>query len=188
MVFQADDSIVCLGAKPDKGFWTCDLDVTGGGEGTPVWEWDKGTEKMAVGEGQRRSSRYRTPEHRGESVWERVQTSERRSSRHSSSFVEVSLESTLALVCTCTMLQNSPFALELTPSVLFVCSLSSRSLDFIWCSGKEMCVTPIGTTGWSPVVKKWNGSKSWCVCELKGSITLCLKCAAIIKETGWVRK
>ena len=38
-------------------------------------------------------------------------------SQHSSSFVEVSLESTLALVCTCTMLHNSPSALELTPSV-----------------------------------------------------------------------
>ena len=40
-----------------------------------------------------------------------------RMNRHSSSFVEVSLESTLALVCTRTMLHNSPSALELTPSV-----------------------------------------------------------------------
>ena len=96
------------------------------------------------------------PEQRGESAWERVQTSERRSSRHSSSFVEVSLESTLALVCTCTMLHNSPSALELTPRV---CSFLffSCSLDCIWCSGKEMCVTPIGTTSWSPAEKKWNG-------------------------------
>ena len=62
-------------------------------------------------------------------------------SRHSSSFVEVSLESTLALVCTCTMLHNSPSALELTPSVcLFVLFFFSCSLDCIWCSGKEMCV------------------------------------------------
>ena len=83
-------------------------------------------------------------------------------SRHSSSFVEVSLGSTLVLVCTCTMLHNSPSALVRILFVLFVCSLSSCSLDCIWCSGKEMCVAPIGTTSWSPAAKKWNGSKSWC--------------------------
>ena len=38
MVRQADDSFVCFGAKPDKGFWTRDLDVTESGEGTPVRE------------------------------------------------------------------------------------------------------------------------------------------------------
>ena len=60
------------------------------------------------------------------------------------------------------MLHNSPSALELTPGilfVLFVCPLSSHSLDCISCSGKEMCDAPIGTTSWSPAVKKWNGSK-----------------------------
>ena len=38
VVRQADDSFVCFGAKPDKGFWTRDLDVTGSGKGTPVRE------------------------------------------------------------------------------------------------------------------------------------------------------
>ena len=43
-------------------------------------------------------------------------------------------------------------------SILFVCSLSSHSLDCISCSYEEMCDTPIGTTGRS-LAKKWNGSK-----------------------------
>ena len=64
-----------------------------------------------------RGSRHRTPGQRDQSEGYRVQTSEGRLSWHSSSFVEVSLESTLALVCTCIMLHNSPSALELTPSV-----------------------------------------------------------------------
>ena len=43
VVRQADDSFVCFGAKPDKGFLTRDLDMTGSGEGTRkevgVGEW-----------------------------------------------------------------------------------------------------------------------------------------------------
>ena len=149
VVRQADDFFVCFGAKPDKGFWTWDLGVTGTGKGTRKEGLDKGARNGSC-EGRRREA-VDTGQQRDESAWERVQTTERRSSRHSSSFVEVSLESTLALVCTCTILHNSPSALELTPSlffVLFVCSLSSRSLDCIWCSGKEMSFTPIGTTSW----------------------------------------
>ena len=54
MVRQADDSFVCFGAKPDKGFWTRDLDVTESGKWSPVREWDKGTEKWEIGEGWRK--------------------------------------------------------------------------------------------------------------------------------------
>ena len=52
MVRQADDSFVCFGAKPDKGFWTRDLDVTGSGKGTQEESW-KRSSKKAVGEGWR---------------------------------------------------------------------------------------------------------------------------------------
>ena len=50
MVRQADDSFVCFGAKPDKGFWTRDLDVTGSGKGTRDERWTKELEG-AVGDG-----------------------------------------------------------------------------------------------------------------------------------------
>ena len=66
MVRQADDSFVCFGAKPDKGFWTWDLGMTGSRKGMPVREWDKGTEKLAVGEGWR-DSRETSPHEIGSS-------------------------------------------------------------------------------------------------------------------------
>ena len=56
------------------------------------------------------------------------------------------------------MLHNSSLALWANPSILFVCSLSSHSLDCISCGYEEMSDTPIGITSWSPA-KKWNGSK-----------------------------
>ena len=145
MVRQADNSFVCFGAKPDKGFWTCDLDVAGSGEGTPVRELEKGTEKWAVGEGQRTVA-VDTGQHRDESAWEMVQTSERRSSRHSSSFVEVSLESALVLVCTCTMIHNSPSALELTPGILFVlfiCSFYFPVPSIVFDIAVKKCALPL---------------------------------------------
>ena len=113
---QADDSFVCFGAKPDKGFWIWDLAVTGSGKRTREESWERELEEGVV-EGRWREAVDTGYRSREASRHERVQTSERRSSRHSSSFVEVSLESILALVYTCTMLHNSPSALELTPSV-----------------------------------------------------------------------
>ena len=56
MVRQADDSFVCFGAKPDKGFWTRDLDVTGSGEGTREESWTKGGWQLARDDGQRQST------------------------------------------------------------------------------------------------------------------------------------
>ena len=56
------------------------------------------------------------------------------------------------------MLHNSSSCAWINPSILFICSLSSHSLDFISCSREEMCDAHIGTTSWSPA-KKWNGLK-----------------------------
>ena len=74
--------------------------------------------KLVVGEGWREwrvdtghRSRETSPHERGSRP---VKEDRVKMSRHSSSFVEVSLESTIALVCTCTMLHNSPSALKLT--------------------------------------------------------------------------
>ena len=58
-------------------------------------------------------------------------------SQHSSCFVEFSLESTLALVCTCTMLHNSPSALELTPSILLITGRKVEWLEEIDVSGGQ---------------------------------------------------
>ena len=115
---------------------------------------DKRSSKLGVGEGRRKEAVDTSQHERGSRpVKDRVKMS-----RHSSSFVEISLDSTLALVCTCTMLHKSPSALELTLSVCsFVLFFLSCSVDCIRCSGKEMCVTPIRTTSWLPAVKKWNG-------------------------------
>ena len=56
------------------------------------------------------------------------------------------------------------------PNIFFVCSLSSQCLDCISCSYEEMCDTPIGTTSWSPAVKRngfeevdvWGGARGYC--------------------------
>ena len=53
MACQEDDSFVCFGAKPDKGFWTWDLAMTGSGRGREKRvSWEKELEG-AVGEGRR---------------------------------------------------------------------------------------------------------------------------------------
>ena len=57
---------------------------------------------------------------------------------------------------------TSSLAPWVNPSILFVCSLSSHSLDCISCSYEEMCDAPIGTTSWAPA-KKWNVWRNWCV-------------------------
>ena len=115
------------------------------------------SDQLARDDGQKQSTRDSRETSRHERGSRPVKEDRVKMSRYSSSFVEVSLESTLALVCTCAMLHNSPSALELTPSV---CSFVLFFLLFprlYSCSGKEMRVTPIGTTSWSPAVKKWNG-------------------------------
>ena len=53
VVRQADDSFVCFGAKPDKVFWTRDLEVTGSDKGTREESWTRELEEKAVGEGWR---------------------------------------------------------------------------------------------------------------------------------------
>ena len=166
MARQADDSFVCFGAKPDKGFWTWDLAVSGSGNGT--WE-ERGTKELdrlgygtrtrAVGTGHRSREAGRHEIGSSDSEDDQVKMS-----RHSSCFVEFSLvihaSISLYMLSEMQCYITPCLALELTPSilfVLFVCSLTSHSLDCIWCSGKEMCVAPIETTSWSPAVKKWNG-------------------------------
>ena len=77
---QADDSFVCFGAKPDKGFWTWNLAVIGSGRGR---EKRVGWIKELTGSWQRdtdRGGRQWTPEQRGEAAWDRVQR--RRSSQN----------------------------------------------------------------------------------------------------------
>ena len=133
MVRQSDDSFVCFGSKPDKGFWTWESRrdrkwVGEGDERVRQRDWEVG-----VGEGWRE-----WPVDTGAERpvgWDEVQSSEGRRvkmSRHSSSFVEVSLESTLALVYTCTMLHNSPSALELTQTYCsFVLFSPASSIVFL---------------------------------------------------------
>ena len=152
MARQADDSFVCFGAKPDKGFWTWDFGGTGSGNGTREESWlDKGARgaigdgtrtdavdtgaerRIGSGHGSREANRHghRSREANRQEIGSSDSEEDRvKMSRHSSFFVEFSLESTLALVCTCTRCYITlPSALELTPSILFVCSLSSHSLD-----------------------------------------------------------
>ena len=149
VVRQADDSFVCFGAKPDKGFWTRDLDVTGSGEGTPVREWDKkGTEKWAVGEGRRREavdtghwSREASRHERGSRP---VKEGRVKMSRRLCCFVEVSLEIQasvgLHMYTGNAVLHNSLSALELTPSVGSFVLFSSCSLDCISCSVRKFAL------------------------------------------------
>ena len=104
MVRQADDSFVCFGAKPDKGFWTRDLG----------WQ-EVGRERRSERFG-KRSSRKQLA--KGDARWQSTRDS-RETNRHEigsshseedrlglvgipSSVVEFSLESTLASVYICT--------------------------------------------------------------------------------------
>ena len=96
VVRQADNSFVCFGAKPDKGFWTWDLGMTGSRKGTPVREWDKGTEKWAVGDGGRTEA-VNTGHRSWETSHQEIGSSDSKEdrvkmSRYSSCFVEVLLE------------------------------------------------------------------------------------------------
>ena len=155
-----------LARNQTKGFWTWDLAVSGSGNGTRV---ESRTKELKGGWRGTTRQGQSTPdtgaERRVGKRWGPATVKEDRVKmcRHSSCFVEVSLESTLALVCTCKRCYITLPALELTPSVLVVfCSFVlffSHSLVCIWCSGKEMCVTPIGaTSSWSPA-KKGKGSR-----------------------------
>ena len=91
---KADDSIVCFGAKPDKGFldmksrrirkWEGDArEAVDGGPGRGSWRRDpaEGSWRLdsreANSRGWRgstdRGSQHQTPEQRGEAAWDRVQ-------------------------------------------------------------------------------------------------------------------
>ena len=114
------------------------------------WKWKGTREESELGKGAGRGSwrrrtdrgsRHWTPERRGQSAGDRVQTSERRLSRHSICFVEVSLVTHASVSLHMhKVLHNSPSALELTPSV---CSLFSfLSLPWLYsCCGKK-CALP----------------------------------------------
>ena len=142
VVRQADITFVCFGAKPNKGLsprsrrdrkwvrerersWTKEL-----GEGS----WRRVT---------RVASRQRTaeiPVREDRSRWVGIPRS----------LVEISLEIHASvslhmhkgMQCYITPLLH----FELTQALLFVCSLSSHSLDCISCSYEEMYDAPIGTT------------------------------------------
>ena len=82
---KADDSFVCFGAKPDKGFldlksrrirkWEGDAKESGRRDPAEV-SWCCTAERRAA-ESWRgttdRGSQHRTPEQRGEAAWDRVQ-------------------------------------------------------------------------------------------------------------------
>ena len=184
MVCQADDPFLCFGAKPNKGLsprsqrdlkWVRER----------VRSWGKGTREGSWRRVTRGASRYRTAEvtslHERES--RAVREDRSRWVGIPSSFVEIllkihasfSLHMHKGMQCYITPL----LYFELTQAHivrLFVCSLSSHSLDYISCSHEEMCDTPIGTTSWSPA-KKWNGSKKLTYSGGRGGIvTVWSKC------------
>ena len=127
-------------------------------------ELDKGTQRRQLAKGDVSGSRHQTGEvtSRHEIGSRAVKEDRSRWVGIPSSFVEFSLEIhasvSLHMHIGNAMLHNSSSCAWLNPSILFVCSLSSHSLDCISCSYEEMCDAPIGTTSWSPA-KKWNGSK-----------------------------
>ena len=155
VVRQADDPFDCFGAKPNKGLSL---------RSRRDRKWVKELGEVSWRRVTRVGSRHRTAE---VASWHEIGSRAVREDRSRwvgipSSFVEISLEIhvsvSLHMHIGNAMLHNSPSCAWINPSILFVCSLSSHSLDCISCSYKEMCDAPIGTTSWSPA-KKRNGSK-----------------------------
>ena len=129
------------------------------GKGTRE-ELDKGTEKKELAKGD--ASGQSTPDSR-ETSWHEIGSRAVRKDQSRwvgipSSFVEISQEIhtsvSLHMHIGNAMLHNFSSCAWINPSILFICSLSSCSLDCISCSYEEMCNAPIGTTSWSPAVKR----------------------------------
>ena len=169
VVRQADDSFVCFGAKPEKGFGLEISTRPEVGRERESLSWKK---EPTEGSWRRETQGGRRPVDTGHLRDQSDEIGSSRSegrpvkmSRHSSWVVEFSLEIhgsvSLHMHIGNAMLHNSSFLhLVLTQAhfVRLFFILSSHSLDCISCSHEEMCNTPIGTTRWSPV-KKWNGLK-----------------------------
>ena len=88
---NGDDSFVCFGAKPDKGFWTWILAVTRSGRGREK-RVEKGADRqLATGHGQRRSTRDSREARQHEMGSSDSEKDRVKICRHSSCFVEFSL-------------------------------------------------------------------------------------------------
>ena len=131
-------------ARNQTKAWARDLDATGSRKGTPV-EVGKRNSKKAVGK--------EWPVDTGEQKWpvrmreSPVPVKEDRSRWVGipSSFVEISLEIhasvSLHMHKGNATLHNTSLAPWVNPSIFFVCSFSSHSLDCISCCYEEMCDT-----------------------------------------------
>ena len=161
---SADDPFVCFGAKPNKGL----------SPRSSTWpevgkrERESWTKEPTgrIGDGRWRGAvgnRHRTAEETSRHEIGSSSSEGRpvKMSKHSSSFVKISLEIHVSVSLRRHrewVSQLNLLALELTQAhiVRLFIFLSSHSLDCISCSHEEMCDTPFGTTRWSPA-KKWNG-------------------------------
>ena len=157
-----------LARNKTKGFWTWNLGVAGRGNGTREESWlEKGADRVGV---EPRTGAVDTRHRSGETVAENIGSSEEdrvKRCRHSSCFVEFSL--VIHASVSPYMLSEMEccivsFCSELTPSIVRVCSFvlfsPVPSIVFLW--WQEMCVTPLGTTSWSPTgqERKWLGDWS----------------------------
>ena len=147
---KADDSLVCFGAKPDKGF----LDM----KSRCIWKWegdaneswlDKGARGVDGGPG--RGSWRWTAERREERVGVEPRTgavkigSSEEDRLKMSAFVEFSLVTHASDSPHMHIVLHTFLCSWLTPSFVRVCSfvlLFSPFSQSYSCLGKEMCVTP----------------------------------------------
>ena len=191
MARQTDDSFVCFGWNLTKGFGL-EISPWPEVEGDAIRELVGQRSSQAVGDGTwtravdtGHRSREASQHEMGSSDSEEDRV---KMSRHSSCFVEFSLvihaSVSLYMLSEMQCYITPCLALELTPSV---CSFVLFFLLFprlYSCSGKEMCVTPIGTTSWSPAVKKWNGWRGWRMVGRRGKVTLYSIIVSIREVTG----
>ena len=180
MARQADDSFVSFGAKPDKGFWTWNLAVTGSGRGREKRVgWTK--------ELKDRGSRHRTPERwdQSEEMGSRPVKEDRvKMSRHSSCFVEVSLviHASVSLymlsemqcyITPCLALWVNPKHIVRFVRLFFL--LSSRSLDCIFDVAVEKCALPLSEPLVDHRPRRGMVRRGWCNSwERRGNVTVVL--------------
>ena len=175
VVRQADDPFVCFGAKPDKGFWTRDLNATWSRQGNASWELEEGTQRRSwrqetqSGSWQSTPDREETSRHEVQQQWGKTI----KMSQHSSWFVEFSLEIhtsiSLHMHRECSVTKLPFLHLEMTQAILFVCSLFffSHSLDCISVAMKK-CVIPLSEPldDHRPRLKWFR--RSWCIRGAEG--------------------
>ena len=149
MVRQARRSLCLFRRETKQRIWTRDLNMTGSRKETPVGVGQRNPEE-GVGEGWRKWAVDTGPVDMREGPSRPVSEGRSRWVGIPSSFVEISLEThasvSLHMHIGNAMLHNSSLAPWVNSSILFVCSLSSHSLNCISCSYEEMCDAPIGTT------------------------------------------